>query len=363
MTNTEEKTKEITKQKTISSKEWGIYGFEKNLVIAEELKASIENNKTEKIIELFRDIIAIRSLIVWRGLEGSFLELVSEGFEKILNANNIKLEVEEGADIITFLQKKEISEEVIHLLGEIAYHQRNKELLYKTKDILTENRNLLKSDKAYFRALHTLATWKEGVEHDSEESLKLNMEVIRNIKESDPIFYLKAKTGMTYNKTLLPKQKVADFLQNSKELLILGDGYDAFRVKVEAARAMLDLARQQGVEDIAFESLDKAKHIALDSLKIAKDIGYSNLEIVASETLESIYRERIKKINSMEELLKKTIQKKDLRKRFIKFSKMLKGDKRKAESFQKRTLELREKYQYGTIFNKKYKEEYFKHAK
>lgn len=349
--------------KIISPKEWGIYGFEKNSEIAEKLKKAIDKENIDDISKILSDGIAVRGLIVWRGPGNNFLQLVRTGFEKVLIKNNIPFDIKNGKKIIDFISKAGIPEETIHFIGEIAYHQRDKELLELIKEILIDNRNCLRSQKFYFRFLHTLATWNEAVEKNSEESLRLNLEVVKNIKESDPVFYFKAKTGMTYSKDLLPKQKVVDFLHNASELLLLGDGYDAFKVKVEASRAMLGLAKQQGVEEIAFKSLEDSKQIALDSLRIAKDIGYPNLEIVASESLEAIYKERISKLDAMKNLIIKGVRNRvDLKKRFAEMSKVFKNDKRKAESFGKNVHELREKYQYNTTFNKRYKESYFKHA-
>lgn len=344
-------------------KEWKIYDPKKNLEMALDLQKSIQNNNAEKIIEIFRDMRALRSLIVWRGENGEYLNLIMLGFKKIIDQKtNLKVDVKNAKEIIEFLRELKIPEESLFFCAEIAYHLRDKESLDIFLKIIFENVEILSDKRIYFRALHALASWKEVIDHNSEEAIKSNMEVAANTKESDPVYYIKAKFGLSYNKALSPKQKVEDFLSFAREFEKYGNIYDSFRATVEASRAMLDLSKQQGIEDIAFENLEESKKIALDSLKTAKDIGYPNLEIIACEVLSTIYLERLKKLNSMRQKIEndKNISK-DYKKRFMILEKTFKGDINKSNSFKRKTEELRKSYKYSTQFNNQYKETYFNH--
>lgn len=342
------------------SNEWVIYNFDQNQELVFSLQKYLKNNEVKKIIEFFKDFKAIRSLIVWRGSEGEYLKLVITGFDEILKY--LQVDYGDSKKIIQEIKKLNISEEVLFFCVEAAYHLRDKERFDLFCNIILENKDILNEKRVYYRVLHHLASWKEAIEHKTEESIELNMEVIANTKDIDPVFYLKAKFGLSYNKSLAPKQKAKDFLNLVEEFKKYNDLPDSFRATVEAARAILDLSRQQGVDDIAFENIDYAKGIALESLKIAKDIGYPNLEIIAGEVMSSIYQERLKKIK----LVKKNIEddksiSKEYKQKYEILAKTFKDDNKKEESYRKRTEDLRMVYGYNTKFNNQYKESYFNH--
>lgn len=343
--------------------EWEIYDPNKNLEIALVLSKSIQEKNIQGIIEIFRDMKALRSLIVWRGENGECLKLIAVGLKEIISQkNDLKIDIENGKEIIEFLRELKIPEESLLFCVNAAYHLRDKENLDVFLGIIFKNVEILIDKRIYFRVLHILASWKEAVEHNSKESIKLNMEVVANTKESDPVYYIKAKFGLSYSKPLAPRQKVEDFLYFAKEFKKYGNIHDSFRATAEASRAMLDLSKQQGIEDIAFGNIEKSKEIALIALKIAKDVGYPNLEIIASDILSAIYLERLKKLDLMGNKIKNTRNiSKEYKQRYNIFSKIFKGDDKKSESFKKRAEELRKIYKYETIFNKQYNEAHFNH--
>src|SRR3989339_344523 len=239
----ENKTALQIDDRNISEEEAGFYRYEKVLEFVKKLGQALEKKDLNKIIEVFQDRIAIRSMMILRGKYDQYLQLIVDSF-------------------ILLLQK-----------------------------------------------------------HDIE---------------------------------LMPKQKIKDFLYFSEEFLKENNLHDAFRGEVEAGRAYLALARQQGLKNDAFDTLEQAKNIILKSLRVSKEINYPNLEIIASEMMADIYKERIKKVQAY----LKVKSRDDF---IINIIKRTKDDERKMSSFLKKAGIARKKYNYQTVFTEKYKKEYYKH--
>src|SRR3989339_743431 len=271
----ENKTALQIDDRNISEGEAGFYRYEKVLEFVKKLGQALEKKDLNKIIEVFQDRIAIRSMMILRGKYDQYLQLIVDSF-------------------ILLLKK------------------------------------------------------------DHKKAIEFNLRVVFAMKNIDRVLYLTAKFGLTYNKELMPKQKIKDFLYFSEEFLKENNLHDAFRGEVEAGRAYLALARQQGLKNDAFDTLEQAKNIILKSLRVSKEINYPNLEIIASEMMADIYKERIKKVQAY----LKVKSRDDF---IINIIKRTKDDERKMSSFLKKAGIARKKYNYQTVFTEKYKKEYYKH--
>lgn len=340
---------------TILKNNTDFYPFLKILDLAEKIKIALKDENLDKIYEFLQDQKATKSFVIARGENNNFLNLISESFQIIMKKNEIASWDDNFEQFIKLLHDKKIPEMVLYDLISVYYHKRESKSFLSLTETVLKNKNLLKHQTVYFGILHAYASWQEAVEKKFGLSIEKNTEVILGIdKKIDKHLYLKAKFGITYNKELLPKQKIIDFLMLADDLMEINNFPDAFRAIIEAGRAYLDLARQQGIKQEVFSTLDNAKDISLKALKIAKDIKYPNLEIIATEIMSDIYKIRIEKYQTYIKNHGKDEFIKDIANKF-------KDDKRKMNSFLKKELELRKKYNYQTKFKEKYKKTFYSH--
>lgn len=319
------------------------------------LQVSVEKNNINELENIFRNKPALRSLILMRGENDIYLDLLDRAFFILLNNKNLALKKESLDDILFWFKDRNISEDVIGFMADVFFHKRDKEKLDNIFRLVAGNRDKFKNDYIYYWILHTKATWLSVVENDFEGSIKYNSEVITGTKDSEKILYFKAKFGISASKILMPKQKIRDMKEIADNLFELGNIHDAFRARIKIAKFILDLSLQQGVKDIAFENLEEAKRMALATLKFSKDVAYTNLEIISSEVLAKIYFQRAKKIGVIKDRLKNNENNKILLDIYKKYYPISKDDKRKSKSYQKNAEALRAKYNYKTSFFERYK--------
>ncbi|OGF25904.1 hypothetical protein A2331_06375 [Candidatus Falkowbacteria bacterium RIFOXYB2_FULL_34_18] len=350
----ENKTALQIDDRNISEEEAGFYRYEKVLEFVKKLGQALEKKDLNKIIEVFQDRIAIRSMMILRGKYDQYLQLIVDSFILLLQKHDIELIKKDLQRLIEFLHENNISEFIIHEILSVAFHVRNEGLFNKLEKMIDEQKNIFHKEKVYYWLLHSRASWYEVFKKDHKKAIEFNLRVVFAMKNIDRVLYLKAKFGLTYNKELMPKQKIKDFLYFSEEFLKENNLHDAFRGEVEAGRAYLALARQQGLKNDAFDTLEQAKNIILKSLRVSKEINYPNLEIIASEMMADIYKERIKKVQAY----LKVKSRDDF---IINIIKRTKDDERKMSSFLKKAGIARKKYNYQTVFTEKYKKEYYKH--
>jgi len=325
-----------------------IYKYKKTIEQGETLKKAVDDFDIKKIQNIFSDSITLRSLVLARGENNSFLNLIVSGFLFFLNDNNLLIQKSSDQEkIIKIIQEKIGNEEVLVFVSSVAYHLRDKDLFNLIFETVKKNKDILKQQNIYYWILHNVSSWQETVEDNSEESITLNKEIISNISQkSNTLLWLKAKVGLTYSKKILPKQKVDDYLTLVEQFRKIGYLYEVYRVEVEAARALVDLSRHQSEDELVFANLEKAKDIALEAFKVSKDIAYPNLEIISALILAYIYQERYNKSrNANQEIQKK-----------------YKNDKRKADSYNKQAEEFRAIFVYQTIYKPRYKETHFNYA-
>lgn len=341
----------------ITGKKWGVYSLNKTVKIADDLESAIREKDIKILEKIFRDFKALRSLIISRGPQGIKLRLIDDGFKLLIKKDRIQIS---QVKIIPWLLKNKIPEIDLVILAEVYFHLRDKNNFDILFNLIEDNKDKFNDPSVYYWILHTQASWESSVEDNSDKAIDLNKKVVADINiHNDQVLYWKAKFGLTYNKKLLPKQKAKDYLEFAREMKRLDSDFHAFKMEIEAARALLDLSKQQKENDESFLNLEKAKVIALEALKVSKEIGYVNLEIISCEILSRIYFERIRKISSLEEeLSKKKTNKKELNKKVIALKKRYKTDQRKLESFLQQSEELRKEFVYESKVGNKYKSTY-----
>lgn len=282
------------------------------------------------------------------------LLFISDSFFTFLKNNKLSLDLKKGKSITNLLAENKISDEIFIILSGIAYHLRDKKLFDSISKFVLKNKKEL-SSKVYYRILHNMATWQSAEEKRSDIAIKYNLEVISNYKiHKDRGLYLKARHGLTRDKKLLPIQKAKDYLKIAEGFREEKDYYEEIRSLLEAGRSYLDLAKQQGFELIAFQNLSKAKEIVLRSLKEAKDLKYSNVELLAYKILKEIYEVRVKKINNINsDKKRKTIE--------DNIGLIYKQDRKKIKSLDGKIKELTKLIDYKSKHEDRYKESFFNH--
>lgn len=269
---------------------WNIYEKEKAEQLAMDFESAVKTGKSEKVLAYFQDTKLLRSLVVRRGENNKYFDLIEKSFNLLLEKASIDLTSNDDG-LLEFLHNSDISEQVLAELENIAYHRRDKNKFFQLISIIKKFENQLENKNVLARSAHDLATWfnADGEIEKAIEENKHALELARKYEE--PVIELKSKFGITYNKHKLKSRlRAEDFLNYSSELKKNGLDYDSVRAKIEAAKALCASALKQ--EKNQKESgLSKAKDIALEALKEAKDIQYPNAEILARKVLGEIYSE------------------------------------------------------------------------
>lgn len=297
---------------------WKIYTPAESAEKFAGLEQSLAAGDAEKVLGYLRDAQLLRSLIVMRGDNESYFDLLVKSFEFLLKKKmgaQISLENIEKEKLLNFVHEQGIPEQIMNELAHVAYHKRDENIFFKITQSLLENA-AVENEQVTARALHDLGSW-HGTHGEAEKAIKENKKAIELARAGgDRVVEMKAKFGLSYNKDFLkPGELAKDFLELAEALEKEGLGYDGVRAKLEAAKAKLDLAGKQE-KKLAEATLLSAKDLALESLKNAKDLQYPNAEIRAREILSQAYR-------------------------------MMK-DNRKVESYGKAAGQLRDKYHYKT---------------
>ena len=328
--------------------EWGVYDNNKTELIKVQLKKAIIDKNTEVIIQIFNDLKGLQSLRISRGQNSENFVLILNAFNTLLENKGYSLNIDNSALVLKYIQGL-MSESILWFTISAAYHLREREMFFAILEMVKKEKDNLNDNSLYYWIMHDYASWLEAVEGDSEKALAINLEVAKETEAlPDQTLYFKARTGITYNKKLTPKQKAEDYLFYAENFFRLNQVYEVFRLIIEASKAYLDWSKQQGVNNEGFKRLNQAKELALLSYKIAKDISYPNLEILSSEVLGFVYRERFtKKEKAISE--GKVFPNVDLK------SKSIKDDKRRFASFYNKAKNLREKYAYQTLRQNNYK--------
>lgn len=325
---------------------WKYFSYDYLLNIIDSSIRLIAVNNYNDAKKIFSDQELMKSLIASRGPSDKFLIFFRDNFVNYLEYNKLSITSKDFKKILDLIRKDNLSDYVLVYFLEALFHLNEEKLFKKIIKIILNNKNKLNNSEVYTRVIHTLASWKMSRENDFVEGAKLNLEVINWAKEKDENLYLKAKFGLLYSKNLLPKEKVDDFLKLFDELLNCGNIYDGFRARIEAIMSLVDLSRQQKLEEIAFININKAKDLALDVYVLSKKIHYPNLEIIASEVLSQVYMER-----GVKNMLRNNLES------------LGKIDMKKSKSYEDKAEKLREMFGYKTRFKPRYKSTVLSHVR
>lgn len=291
---------------------------EKTVEVVKELDEALKSQDLDSVQKILKDPETLRSLVVRRGEKNANLDLFEKGVDFLVKEKfgpDENITSVEGKDLINLVKELKLPEQILNELANVAYHKKDHTLFFKMLEDIFKNQESFINKEVFTRATHDLATWASSVEKNPQKAIEINKKLLGSTREFEQeILEKKARFGLSFDKNIKPKEKAEDFEKISADMATLEDDYDSRRAEVEAAKAYLELAKNQE-GNLRFNNLDKAKELSLEALKYSLDIGYPNLEIHARETLGKIYDEM--------------------------------GDKRKAESYGKKSKELREKYDYN----------------
>jgi hypothetical protein len=276
---------------------YGIAGKDKSIELVSELEEAVKSQDSDAVQKILSDPEALHALIVRIGEGGHNLKLVENGFDLFLQsrfgkeASLVMFDAKRGPELIDFLHETGLPEQVLNELSHAAFHRGEEAKFFNILQLIYLNQERFQNQQVVARAIHDMASW-HGKRRERGLAADLNKEALGAAqKTGDNILEQKVRAGLSINKELLPKDRADDLIKYAEELKTKGVGYDAARLKVEAALALLDLSkRQRGSQKE--ESLGRAKEIALeDGLKAAVEIDYPNAEILAREILADIYKE------------------------------------------------------------------------
>lgn len=356
-------TKVKKEMKLINAK---IYSFKEGEEYFKKLEDSLEKSDSINVGKLLKDEIGVKSLIGIRGENGGCLNLIKNAILFLFKEKGLQIEKVFESDTSSWFDvfhEQKIDEKNLDYLMRVTFHLRDKRTFNFLKKLTLDNKANFINIHVYYWLLHGIASWEHVVKNSFESSIEKNIEVLKNMQENgDQVLYWKAKSGLAFSKSLSPKLKIEDFLKVGKELEELGDLFEAFRSYIEAARASLDLSKQQGTQAIGFEKLRDAEKIAKEALMVSKEIGYANIEIIATEVLKDVCEEMEEKILVLgTKLREKSLKSKELEVLYEKQEKKLSSYQAKNIEYQFSIEKLRNQYVYKTEFSQKYKKSMYKH--
>ncbi len=294
-----------TKVKKRSGREliWTIYDPQQTKKLAADLKNALLKNKPQAVVELLSDTRLLRSLVVRRGEGGEYLLLIERSFQFWLSGRtnqqalikDIKIE-----KLLKILGQAGISEQIFNELAHVYFHLRNEPDFLSITKYIIDHADFFQNQAVVARAHHDLGSWHNvhGRLAEAMSENKIALTMAREIGE--PVIEAKARFGLSHSKgnvagdrslkVLKPSALLADFSALADQLDKLGVFYDAIRARIEAARALIILARRREKQDKK-DLLLTAKNLSLAALYSAKDHEYPNAEILARENLSAIYAE------------------------------------------------------------------------
>jgi len=280
------------------TQKWQLQKPDNTIEKVSELEEALKSKSLDEIQKLLQEPDTLRSLVVRRGEKSKNYKIFLDGFDLLVKEKfgpGENLMSMNGKDLIDFLHEVGLPEQILAEITDVAYNNRNKELFFKYLRIIFENEENLKDKEMFSRAQHNLASWEATVNKDFQKSININRKIL---EETQPfgreVLVQKAKFGLLHGKKLRSKDKAKDFNEIAASMEKLGFFEGSVRAKQEAARAYLELAKNQ-TGNLRYNNLDKAQVLALDSLKQSIDIKYPNAEINSRRILANIYSEMGKK--------------------------------------------------------------------
>ena len=281
---------------SIARHAWGIHASSNETdEILQRLEDSVQSADQAGIIDIIKDPVNLRSLIVRRGEKQKAHKLLAVSFESLLKdcckfgMENLK---NDDGRLILYLREHGIPEQYLNEMTHAYYHLDEKAKFDILINYILANEGMFRDREVPVRALHDLASWKATKENNISDAIELNKRVIEESrKQGFCVLEKKATFGLAYQKDIKQKNKISGFEEVSKDLGDKhGDPYDALRGQIEKNWSLLRYSRFKS-GNLKEELLLKAKNGALDCLKQSIEMRYVNAEMLSSKLLSEIYRD------------------------------------------------------------------------
>ena len=268
----------------------------KTIEVVQELKealASRDEEITRKILEDFKNR---ESLIVRKGESGENFNVLKDAMmflvEKEFGSRNEFMETK-TENIIKWIHETNLPENILSDMIAVFSHQKDELNLFRFLRIIEENAHLLKDKNIILEAEHHLASWEISVYDNKYAAARLNKEVLAS--SNDPFITNRARFGLSLSKDVKPKDKALEFEKISAIMREIGDKHNSIRALATAAEGYLALAkREKEIKsresgNLAEENFEKAKALADEAFKRAKEIDYHNAKIQAMKVLIDLF--------------------------------------------------------------------------
>jgi len=278
-----------------------IYRPEDTIEVVKELEGALNLNDNDSVKKILLDPQTRESLITNRGKKSENQILLLEAMNNLISSFSDKenLSTIDGKRLIDILHKENIPETFLLDAISSAYHIRDRNLFYKLiNEVVLNNRSLLKDDLTIEYAKHHLATWKGVVELNKEEARLINDKIGQETEDS--ILQTKAKYGRVINSENIKIREKGKIFEN--EII---PGFSQEKDYADKSRAIQELAlinltkaknintslKPSNLKDRETRDklIEKTIEMSEEALKIAKEIGYSNAEIVSYRILADAY--------------------------------------------------------------------------
>jgi hypothetical protein len=266
---------------------------------AGEIEAALRDGDADAIQKVLQNPEAVHGLVLRIGAKGRNLELLEQSFNFLLKtrfgagAELSEFESSKGPELIGFIREVGLPEQILTEISECAFHAGEDKKFFKILKFIYLNQEHFQNQQVVARAIHDMASW-QGTHQHKETAISLNQEALGMARKTgDVILERKVQAGLSINKTLPPRLRAEDLVKIATELELKEKGvdYDAVRLRIEAAGALLELAKRQ-TGSLREENLIKAKNLALEQgLKGVMEIDYPKAEILARRILTDIYEE------------------------------------------------------------------------
>jgi len=276
---------------------YGVVKKEDSAEVAGNLSEALASSDDDKVREILRDPEKVHGLVLRLGETGGNLKLLERAFNSLLKtrfgaeAELSELETNRGPELIEFIREIGLPEQILTELSQCAFHAGEEAKFFKILKLIYLNQEHFQNQQVVARAIHDMASW-QGTNRNKDVAVVLNQEALGMARKTgDEVLATKAQAGLSINKELPPRLRVDDLIKLADELKGKGVEYDAARLRIQAAAALLDLAKRQ-TGSLREENLIKAKNLALElGLKESIEIDYPKAEILARNVLADIYKE------------------------------------------------------------------------
>lgn len=286
------------------------FGFEKNKIwqaakpekvidVVNDIPEALRNKNIDQIRDILSDPQILRGAIINRNENNKNLILLRDSFDMMFVEKFGKKEDLYFVDskiILDWVHEIGWPENILNGMAATAFHLQDDRKFFRIINIIFENESRFENPSVVLMAMNDLASWQSAVEKNPNKAIGTNKEALGLVLESnDKVLETKIRFGMTYDKSLKPKDKANDFENYLERFEDCGVEIEAVRAMIEAADAYANLAKGQwgNSAQLKIKNLDKAEYLAQEALKKAYDLGgYTNAIIKAHKVLQKIYTEQ-----------------------------------------------------------------------